>query len=125
MDTAARLLAAAAALFLVTWPLALAVGVGWLRERRAQAARVQIALTDALDAALGPVLAPVVRPALWGPWRVELVVPAVRLAVLGRALALADPVLAGAGLRRYRIEVAAVDRPSARRLGPSVLAPAA
>jgi hypothetical protein len=108
MHTAVTLLVFAIALLLVVWPVGLALGVAWVRSRRAEAARLQIALTDALDATVGPIVAPVVRPGLRRPWRIELAVPATRFPLLGRVLAVAHETLSRAeGLRpgQYRIVV--------------------
>ena len=68
---------------------------GWLQKRRGELVRRQIALTDVLDGALGPIVAPVMKRTLWGPWKVEIAVPLGRLAALGRIVALANDMLSG------------------------------
>lgn len=121
MHTAVTLLAFPIALLLVVWPVGLALGVAWVRSRRAEATRLQIALTDALDATVGPIVAPVVRLGLRRSWRIELAVPATRFPVLGRVLAVAHETLSRAeGLRpgQYRIVVSpAADSPTSVRPG--------
>jgi len=105
-----------------TAALAAAVaGPAWLRRRRAEAARLQILLTEAVDGALGPLVAPVVRRPLIGPWRIEIAAPLGRPGLVGRILAAAHAALAAAGgppPGSYRIVLA--PRPGAgRRAGRS------
>jgi len=69
----------------------------WVRNRRQQTVRLQIALTDAIDAELGAIVSPVVKKPLWGPWQVHIAAPLVRPAVAGKILALAQQVLSAAG----------------------------
>jgi len=79
---------------------------GWLQNRRRELVRRQIELTDALDGTFGPIVAPVVKRPLWGPWKIELSVPLDRLAVLGRIVAVANDVLSvamGLSPNCYRI----------------------
>jgi hypothetical protein len=80
-----------------------------LRRRRQESIRHQIALTDALDGALGPVVAPVVKRPFLGPWRIEIAAPLVRPATVGRALALAHRTLVAEGIdpADYRIVITA------------------
>jgi hypothetical protein len=47
----------------------------WTGGRRARAVAWQIALTDAIHRAVGPVAAPVVAKRALGPWTVTLAVP--------------------------------------------------
>ncbi|MFB3819057.1 MAG: hypothetical protein ACE147_15445 [Candidatus Methylomirabilales bacterium] len=110
MDTVVKLLALAVALLLVLWPIAMAEAIAWVRRRRAEAIRLQIALTDALDASVGPIIAPVVVPRLRRPWRIEMVVPATRFPVLGRVLATAHQTLDSIGAGQYDIVVSPADR---------------
>ena len=49
--------------------------VAWNRRARHEAVRRQIAVTDAIHAALGAVVAPVVRRRLWGGWQLMIPVP--------------------------------------------------
>lgn len=68
----------------------------WLRNWREEAIRRQIALTDAIDAELGAIVAPMVRKPLWGPWQIRIAVPFTRPAAVGRILAVAHEVLSTA-----------------------------
>ena len=82
------------------------VVVDWLRRRRQEAISLQIALTDAIDAQLGPIVSPVVKKPLWGLWEIQITVPFDRSETTGTILALADEVLSSAGRMssdRYRI----------------------
>lgn len=65
------------------------------RRRRALAVERQIALTDALDGRLGPVVAPVVRKPLWGPWEIRIAVPFLHPAALATILAVVEDTLGG------------------------------
>jgi len=65
----------------------------WLRRRRQETVRRQIALTDAIDGQFGMIVAPVVKQPLWGPWQVQLAVPFTRPAAAARILAVAQDVL--------------------------------
>lgn len=77
------------------------------RERRVRAAVArQIALTDAIAAEFGAIVAPVVRKPLWGPWQIEIAVPLGRPATVGTIVSIAHRVLAFAertSAGRYRI----------------------
>jgi hypothetical protein len=73
-------------------PLVLADRVGM--RRQATAAR-QIALTDALDAQFGALVAPEVRKPLFGPWEVRMALPPLGSAVLAGILAVIDAMFAG------------------------------
>lgn len=66
------LLVTATSLAFVAGPIALVALLDWRRRRDGETAARQIALTDALDARLGPIVAPVIRRGWWGPWQVEL-----------------------------------------------------
>jgi hypothetical protein len=65
----------------------------WLRKRRQETVRRQIALTDAIDGQLGMIVAPVVKQPLWGPWQVQLAVPFTQPGAAARILAVAHDVL--------------------------------
>lgn len=78
----------------------------WIRARRQAVIVRQVALTEALDARLGALVAPVVRKPLRGPWEVRLSVPMLQPAVLARILAAIDEVFSDVGTRSpsaYRI----------------------
>jgi hypothetical protein len=106
MDTGLTFLGALEALFFFGGILSALVLPGWLQRRRREVATHQIALTDALDDEVGPIVAPVVRRRLWGPWRVEIAVPLGRPETVGRIVAISNEVLSaaeGIGARHYRI----------------------
>jgi hypothetical protein len=88
---------------LVGGPLLL---VDWSRERRRTVIERQIALTDALDGVLGPIVAPVVSKPLFRPWEIQIAVPFLRSAELARMVSVVDDVFfrveGGRGLS-YRI----------------------
>ena len=92
MDTGLTLLGAFDALFFFGGMLSAVLLPGWLQKRHRETARRQIALTEALDGEFGPIVAPVVKMPLWGPWRIEIVVPLGRPDTVGRILAIADEV---------------------------------
>jgi hypothetical protein len=78
----------------------------WLRKRRAETTRWQIALTDAIDGQLGMIVAPVVKRPLWGPWQIRLAVPFTRPSSAARILAVAHQALSAvehASPGRYQI----------------------
>jgi hypothetical protein len=66
------------------------VVVDWSRKRRAEAVERQIALTDALDERLGPVVAPTVRKPLWGPWEVRIAAPFLHPVAMATILAVVE-----------------------------------
>ncbi len=72
------------------------VVVNWARRRREEAIRRQIALTDAIHGALGPIVSPVVKKPLWGSWQIVIPVPLARPAVVGQIVRLAQAVLPAA-----------------------------
>ena len=65
----------------------------WLRKRREEATRWQIALTDAIDGQFGMIVAQVVTQSLFGPLQVRLAVPFTRPFAAGRILAVAQQAL--------------------------------
>ena len=92
MDTGLTLLGALDALFFFGGILSAVLLPGWLQRRHREAARRQIALTEALDAEFGPVVAPVVKKPFRGPWRIEIAMPVGRWDTVGRIIAVADDV---------------------------------
>ncbi len=72
------------------------VVVNWARRRREEAIRRQIALTDAIHSALGPIVSPVVKKPLWGSWQILIPVPLARPAAVGQVVRLAHAVLPAA-----------------------------
>ncbi len=85
--------------FLLTLSPILAVGVllelaAWRDRRRQAGIARQIALTDAIAGELGAIVAPVVTPALWGPWEVRIPVPFSRPLTVARILAITHRSLA-------------------------------
>ena len=98
--------------------------VDWLRRRRQEAIRLQIALTDAIDGQLGPIVSPVVTTPLWGPWQIRIAVPFDRSEAFGPILALAEEVLYAAGRMRsdqYRIVLTVGQVPTRKERGTRVL----
>ncbi len=78
----------------------------WSRKRRQHEIARQIALTDALDAALGPIGAPIVRKPVAGSWEIEIALPIDRTDTTARILSVVHDVFAdvgGAGAPPYRI----------------------
>jgi len=94
MDTGLTLVGALVALSYFGGILSIVFLPSWLRRRRREAVRRQVVLTEALDGQLGPIVAPMVKKPIWGPWRIEIVVPVGRWDTVGRLLAVADDVFA-------------------------------
>lgn len=88
---------------------------GWLQRRRSESARRQIVLTDALDAELGPIVAPVVTRPFWGPWRIEIAAPLARPITVGRILAVTRRALSSDGMAPDAYRVLLCDRPDSTR----------
>ena len=125
MDTAVMLVSGAAAVLLgctlLGGPMVLA---DWVRTRRQAVIARQIALTDALDAQVGALVAPVVAKPLFGPWEVRIAVPLLGSAVLARIIAVTDDVFGGVEEKppmRYRMVLHVM--PTPRRAGPDRRAP--
>ena len=96
---------------MVGGPMAL---VEWVRTRRAEVIARQIALTEALDGRLGPIIAPVVTKPLFGPWEVRIAVPLLRSTLQARMLAVIDDVFAdveATALGTYRVILAVAHDP--------------
>lgn len=71
-----------------------AIVTDWRRQRRTEATWRQIALTDAIDGRLGPIVSPVVTKLLWGPWQVQIAVPFTRPGTVGTILQVVEETLA-------------------------------
>ena len=102
-------------LFVFLWIGGPMVLLDWLRNRRHEAIRRQIALTEAIDSRLGAIVAPVVKKPLWGPWQIQIAVPFTRPATVGRILAVVHEVLSsadGTNPDRYRIVLTAKQEPN-------------
>ncbi len=84
-------------LYAVLWILGPIVLTDWLRHRREDVRRRQIALTDAIHGQLGPVVSPEVRKALWGPWQIHMALPFTQPAEVGRILTAVDGILSATG----------------------------
>ena len=93
------------------------------RVRLAEIAR-QIAVTDAIHAALGAVVSPVVRRTLWGGWRLAIPVPLDRPDVVVQVLDAASVAFSAAERTSPRFEVVLTpqEKPVPRRA--RVLVPA-
>jgi len=92
--------------------------VAWNRRTRREAVRRQIAVTDAIHAALGAVVAPVVHRRLWGPWRLAIAVPFDRPDTVKRVIEVAytafdAPERTKAG--RFELVLSPQDKPVPRR----------
>ena len=74
------------------------------RVRLAEIAR-QIAVTDAIHAALGAVVSPVVRRTLWGGWRLAIPVPLDRPDVVVQVLDAASVAFSAAERTSPRFEI--------------------
>ncbi len=95
----------------------------WLRRRRQEAISLQIALTDTIDGQLGPMVSPVVKQTLWGPWQIRIAMPFSRPEAIGRILSLVDEALSAAGRmspRRYQIVLNATQDPASTERGSRV-----
>jgi hypothetical protein len=82
----------------------------WSRKRSQGVADRQMALTEALDGQLGPIVAPVVTKPLFGPWEVQIAVPFQRPAMLARIVSVVDDVFfrfEGRSGRSYRMLLSA------------------
>jgi hypothetical protein len=120
METTLDFAWAAIALLVILSFVGSAILPGWLRRRRGESARRQIVVTDALDAELGPIVAPVVMRPLWGPWRIEIAAPLARSITVGRILAVTRRALGADGMPPDAYRVVLCDRPdSTRRAGKS------
>ncbi len=88
------------------------------RVRLAEIAR-QIAVTDAIHAALGAVVSPVVRRTLWGGWRLAIPVPLDRPDTVTQVLDAAYGAFATAERTkptRFEIVLTPQERPAPRRM---------
>jgi hypothetical protein len=74
-----------------------------LERSRAYVIEQQIALTDAIHAELGAVVAPVVAKPVFGPWRVTFAVPFGRPALVEQLIVITSRVLASASPAGVRI----------------------
>jgi hypothetical protein len=94
------------------------------RERRIEAAIArQIALTDAIGAELGSVVAPIVARPVGRPWQVRIAVPFSRPALVTRVLAITQRVLDRMCASGYEVVLTPQEEP-ARIVGRlAVIAP--
>jgi hypothetical protein len=82
-----------------------------LEQARRRRTALQVAVTDALDGELGPVVAPVVQRQGWRAWELRIAVPFERQAIVGRVLAIAHRALAHVeGRAADRVRVVLVSR---------------
>jgi hypothetical protein len=115
METSLNFVWAVIALLVVLGFVGSAILPGWLRRRRSESARRQIVLTDALDAELGPIVAPVVIRPLLGPWRIEITAPLARPVTVGRILAVTRRALGSDGMAPDAYRILLCDRPDSTR----------
>jgi hypothetical protein len=115
METSLNFAWAVIALLVLLGFVGSAVLPGWLRHRRNESVRRQILLTDALDAAMGPIVAPVVMKPLRGPWRIEIAAPLARSRMVSRVLAVAHEALASEGMSPNDYRVVLRDTPDVIR----------
>ncbi len=103
-------------LFVFLWIGGPMILMGWLQNRRQEAIRRQIALTEAIDSQLGAIVAPVVKKPLWGPWQIQIAVPFARPATVGRILAVAHEVLSVADrMNPGRYQIVLTPKPDSTR----------
>ena len=89
---------------------------GWLENRRRETGELQGILTGAIDAEVGPMVAPVVKRSFWGPWQIEIAVPLGRADTVGRILARAHKTLSAAyGMRPSAYRLVLAHKPDAIR----------
>jgi hypothetical protein len=82
------------------------------RKRWEEAVVRQIALTDALDAKLGPIVSPVVTKPARGPWEICIAVPFLQPAAVTTVLAVVDDVFTSldpGDARSYRVVLRALE----------------
>ena len=106
MNAHVTLLGALDALFFFGGMLSLIVLPGWLQKRHRETARRQIAITEALDAEFGQMVAPVVTKPIGRAWRIEISIPLGRTDAAGHIVETVDHVLSvmdGVAPSRYRI----------------------
>jgi hypothetical protein len=115
METTLNFAWAVIALLVVLGFVGSAILPGWLRHRRSESARRQIVLTDALDAELGPIVAPVVTRPFWGPWQIEIAAPLAHPITVGRILAVTRKALGSDGMAPDAYRVLLCDRPDTTR----------
>ncbi len=103
-------------LFVFLWIGGPMILMGWLQNRRHEATRRQIALTEAIDSQLGAIVAPVVKKPLWGPWQIQIAVPFARPATVGRIIAVAHEVLSVADrMNPGRYQIVLTPKPDGTR----------
>jgi hypothetical protein len=87
----------------------------WVRKRREEAIRLQIALTDAIHWEFGAIASPVVENPVWGPRQVRIDAPLSQPAMVGRILAVIHAVLSAAEPTnpiRYRVTFTPTQAPT-------------
>ena len=111
-------------LIFATSPIALTAALLVMAERRANRVQAevarQIALTDALHARLGALVAPVVRQRA-GVWRITVAVPTEQPAVVGAVLTTVDEVFGRVAYElRLRRQVSLAPAARGRRVAATV-----
>jgi hypothetical protein len=96
-------------LFVLVLPASFVVAglllTAWRQRARERRLVNQVRVTDAIDAELGSIVAPVVGRRLGGGWRVEVAVPFEDPAVVGRVATLARMAMLQAEPRLSRLEL--------------------
>ncbi len=80
-------------LYALLWIGVPIVLTNWLRNRRQETTRRQVALTEAIDGRFGAIVAPVVTKPLWGPREIRIAVPFQEPATVGGILDVVDELL--------------------------------
>jgi len=123
MEASLTVLWAVVALLFLTGFISLVILPGWIRTRRQEAVWRQIALTEALDGELGPIVSPLVKRPLLGQRRIEIAVPIAQSETVGRLLAIAHETLSdreGMSPSQYRIILSIRTDSGQRGRGPQV-----
>jgi hypothetical protein len=87
------LLGAVVPLYALLWIGGPIVLTNWLRTRRQETIKRQVALTEAIDGRFGAIVAPVVTKPLWGPWEIRIAMPFRQPVTVGGILAVVDEML--------------------------------
>ena len=111
-------------LYAILWIAGPILLTAWVRNRREETIKRQIALTDAIHENLGAIVSPEVQKPLWGPWQIRIAVPFTQPAVVGRILTVVDGMLSASSQMqpgRYQIILTSMEESLAgkRQWSPS------